>query len=170
MLTFFITACSNYKKGSDRVDEKAKDNDTITDKQVPVPMTGLYIIPPAGFTPDSVTQAIQQHIGQETDRADFHGIRLNSAKEGDKLMAELKAESEQKYPGVLKEETIITSGSHPAKLYRYKVLFNLIGYRLYFTDDFSRQMLEAVYLTGDEPTGKKMYEAMKTLVVKTNDN
>ena len=135
-------------------------------------MTGLYIIPPAGFTPDSVTQCLQTHVDPQSGQADFHGIRLDSAKEGDKLMAEIKAESEQKYPGEWKEENITASGSHPAKLYRYMFMGTvgrIIGYRLYFTDDFSRYMLEANYDIG-YAKGNEMYLVMKTLVIKTHSN
>jgi len=169
VLTAFITSCSNDKKGSDRVDEKAKDNGTITDKHVQVPMSGLYIIPPAGFTPDSVTQYLQIHGDASGIQAFFYMTGLDSAKEGDTKMAAIKAESEQKYPGEWKEETITASGSHPAKLYRYKVMFDKIGYSLYFTDDFSRQMLEAMYSVGNDSLGKVMVEAMKTVVVKKDN-
>lgn len=169
-LAAFITSCGNDKKGSDRVHEKAKDNGIITDKHVQVPMSGLYIIPPDGFTPDSVTQYLQIHGDASGIQAFFYMTKLSSATEGNERMAEIKAESEQKYPGEWKEEAITLSGSHPAKLYRYKVLFDQIGYSLYFTDDYSRQMLGGMYSVGNDSLGNKMYEAMKTLVVKTNDN
>ena len=91
-------------------------------------------------------------------------MKIISGYTPEKLFGELKAQSDKDFPGYWKQEDIIADG-HKASLYQYKTAGFLQHY-LVFTDGHSDEMVVANFEESEAATGKQMYEAMKTVIVK----
>ncbi len=158
----FLVACSNNQNKSEAKNEKPekKSSQGVTKEHVKIPGSDLYIIPPPGF---AVNETIG-NLGKGEEYANFIYMNLNNAYTLEKFFGELKTQADKDFPGSWKQEDIIADG-HTATLYHYKNA-GAMQYYLAFTDGHSDEMIIANFLESEAATGKEMYEAMKTVVVK----
>ncbi|MGB2703713.1 MAG: hypothetical protein WBC81_08605 [Chitinophagaceae bacterium] len=161
----FISSCSDSKTKAQPEEQKEKGTEKqtisiITEKHVKIPNSSLYIIPPAGFTADELTGT----LAQTTGTAHFMQMQIITGHKPGSLFATMKTEADKNFPGSWKEEAI-TIGEHTATIYHSKTAA-YSQYYLAFTDGYTDQMLIANFEDSEAATGKEMYEAMKTVVVK----
>ena len=167
LFVLLLSACSNEpgKNESQIVgDNKTQPVGDITDNHVRVPNSNLYIIPPAGFVAETSSGTIRKH-SEDDYSANFLVMKFLSGYTNEKYLAELKTESEKKYPGVWKEEKVEING-HAATICKHKTMEMVTGYHVYFTDGYTDETLAAFYDDKDEQTGNEMNKALKTLVAK----
>ncbi len=160
-----LTACGGKS-------DKPKDETENTDKEkaetgaekgnktaqhVKVPETNLYIIPPAGFAVDTLTQQLSNGY------PNFMRMRFLSGYTIDNFFSGLKKQAEIDFPGSWKEDKFTVQG-HEAIIFTYKNAA-VIQYYLVFPDHFSEDMILATHEEKDMATGKDMYAALKTVVV-----
>lgn len=134
------------------------------DKLIKIPYSNFYIIPPAGFAVDKLSNQLQKH-SEKSYSPNFVPMTIFTGMTAEKYTSDVKATSEKKYPGVWKEESLTVSGV-PAKICRYQAFSGVKVYHLYFTGKWKDQLLIANYDEKDEATGNAMYEALKTVVIK----
>lgn len=166
--TAFVTilvSCSGNKSkdqsaGSKEVSIAEPVADPISKEHVNIPNSHLYIIPPAGF----VINEAAGTLGTADGYAHFMMMNILSGYTPEKYFNELKTQADKDFPGSWKEESITING-HPAFLCIYKTAaFNQIY--LAFTDGSASEMVIGNFEDAEAVTGKAMYEAMKTVVVR----
>ncbi len=163
----FFMACNNSPSAGRQENELQKETaqvPAVTDKHILIPYSSLYIIPPAGFEVEELTNMLTK-TEEKSYSANFVPMTIVTGTTIEKMISEVKAESEKNYPGVWQQEELIVSGA-PALLCRYQAVPGIKMYHLYFKDKWKDRSLIANYDEKDETTGAAMKEAMKTVVVK----
>lgn len=164
-ITFIISSCSGNKTNTQREEKKETTRDkpvgsVITDKHVKIPNSSLYIIPPAGFAVDELSGTLAQTNGT----AHYMQMQILAGYTKEKLFSEFKSEADKNFHGSWKEEAVSIAG-HNATIYHNKTAA-YSQYYMAFTDGYTDEMIIANYEESEAATGKEMYEALKTVVVK----
>ena len=164
-ITFIIFSCSGNKTKTQREEKKETTRDkpvgsVITDKHVKIPNSSLYIIPPAGFAVDELSGTLAQTNGT----AHYMQMQILAGYTKEKLFSEFKSEADKNFPGSWKEEAVSIAG-HNATIYHNKTAA-YSQYYMAFADGYTDEMIIANYEESEAATGKEMYEALKTVVVK----
>lgn len=163
--TFITSSCSDSKTKVEPAAQKETDIEkpaasVITEKHVKIPNSHLYIIPPFGFAIDDLSGTLAQKDGT----AHFMQMQILTGHTQGSLFETMRTEAEKNFPGSWKEEAI-TIGGHTATIYHSKTAA-YSQYYIAFTDGYTDEMIIANYEEKEAATGKAMYEAMKTVVVK----
>ena len=167
LFSIFISCGSS---SSDKNQEKAANGPVktaapvVSDKHILLPASNFYIIPPEGFTINKYSQS----LGKENENgygANFIPMTIITGYTTEKHISGVKAESQNKYPGVWKEELLTVSGV-PAKICRYQAVPGVRMYHLFFLDKWNDQSLIANYDETDETSGEAMRNALKTVIVR----
>lgn len=164
-ITFIISSCSGNKTKTQREEKKETTPEKpaasiLTDKHVKIPNSSLYIIPPAGFAVDELSGTLAQTNGT----AHYMQMQILAGYTKEKLFSEFKSEADKNFPGSWKEEAVSIAG-HNATIYHNKTAA-YSQYYMAFADGYTDEMIIANYEESEAATGKEMYEALKTVVVK----
>lgn len=164
-ITFIIFSCSGNKTKTQREEKKETTPEKpaasiLTDKHVKIPNSSLYIIPPAGFAVDDLSGTLAQTNGT----AHYMQMQILSGETQHSLFAKFKSEADKSFPGSWKEEAVSIAG-HNATIYHNKTAA-YSQYYMAFADGYTDEMIIANYEESEVATGKEMYEALKTVVVK----
>ena len=164
-ITFIIFSCSGNKTKTQREEKKETTPEKpaasiLTDKHVKIPNSSLYIIPPAGFAVDDLSGTLAQTNGT----AHYMQMQILSGETQHSLFAKFKSEADKSFPGSWKEEAVSIAG-HNATIYHNKTAA-YSQYYMAFADGYTDEMIIANYEESEAATGKEMYEALKTVVVK----
>ena len=164
-ITFIIFSCSGNKTKTQREEKKETTPEKpaasiLTDKHVKIPNSSLYIIPPAGFAVDDLSGTLAQTNGT----AHYMQMQILSGETQHSLFAKFKSEADKSFPGSWKEEAVSIAG-HNATIYHNKTAA-YSQYYMSFADGYTDEMIIANYEESEVATGKEMYKALKTVVVK----
>ena len=164
-ITFIIFSCSGNKTKTQREEKKETTPEKpaasiLTDKHVKIPNSSLYIIPPAGFAVDDLSGTLAQTNGT----AHYMQMQILSGETQHSLFAKFKSEADKSFPGSWKDEAVSFAG-HNATIYHNKTS-SYSQYYMAFADGYTDEMIIANYEESEVATGKEMYEALKTVVVK----
>lgn len=164
-LTIVLNSCSGNKAKAQPEEQKemTAENQAVaelTDRHVIIPNSHLYIIPPAGFVVDDLSGTLAEKEGT----AHFMQMQILAGYTKEKLFSEFKSEADKNFPGSWKED-LVTINGHAATIYHCKNAA-YSQYFLAFTDGYTDEMIIANYEEGKTATGKAMYEALKTVLVK----
>lgn len=164
-ITFIVSSCSGNKTKTQPEEKKETTPgkpaaSILTDKHVKIPNSSLYIIPPAGFAVDELSGTLAQTNGT----AHYMQMQILSGETQQSLFAKFKSEADKDFPGSWKEEAVSIAGQN-ATIYHNKTAA-YSQYFMAFTDGYTDEMIIANYEESEAATGKEMYEALKTVVVK----
>ncbi len=163
-LLFAVLACSESGQKETPGNDVNKQQVKKTDKHIQLPASNFYIIPPDGFTINKYSQSLEKE-NEKGYGANFMPMTIIFGYSIEKHISGVKAESQSKYPGVWKEESVTVSGA-PAKICRYQAVEGVKMCHLFFLDKWKDQSLIANYDETDEASGEAMYKALKTVIVK----
>jgi hypothetical protein len=160
-----LIACTGGENKSGAKENKQQENPQPavhkTPAHVRVPNSKLFIIPPVGFFPDTLSgQLTKEYEGYVPS----FGVMIMSSNMVTDYFTSIKQDSESKNPGVWKEEQT-NAGGHEVIIYRFPVGPDVRGYQLRFTDGSTDQMIMAFYPAKDTALEKEMYKALKTVVI-----